>query len=78
MYKDITEYFTDLIEQSGSYDIANVEFRHHLEDDPALQDDYKEWCEVNGYHLKNGFERFCQDHFENGNEKWDTLNDFDE
>ncbi len=79
MYKDITEFFQKLLEQSGSYDIAHAEFWHQIEDDQILDEMYTDWCEANGYSKRNGFDRFCQDHFERRNEIWNTLsNDYDE
>lgn len=78
MFKDITDYFRHLITQTGSYDIARAEFQHHLDDDAELRKEYAQWCEFNGYDFREGFDCFCQDHFESGNEVWDTLNDYDE
>lgn len=79
MYKDITDFFLQLLEQSGSYDIAKADFKHQLDDDENLKEMYSEWCDANGYNERDGFDRYCQEHFESRNEIWDTLNnDYDE
>lgn len=78
MYNDITDYFLELLDQSGSYDIAHAEFLHRLDDDPELSEQYAEWCDSMGYSVRDGFDRYCQDHFDSRNEMWDSLNDYDE
>ncbi|MBD5211328.1 MAG: hypothetical protein HDS69_05225 [Bacteroidales bacterium] len=78
MYNDIETFITDLIRQSGSYDIARAEFTRILADDPELTMQYKEWCEENGYTERTGFDELADSLRDSDDSVWDTLNDFDE
>lgn len=78
MYQDITDFFLSLIEQTGSYDIAEIEFKRQLSDDETLRSDYIEWCDSMGYTERNGFNRFCQTHREMRDDRWDSINEYDD
>lgn len=78
MDKDIEIFFTDLIEQSGSYDIAKAEFYRIMADDDELHEQYHDWCEENGYSEREGFDEFVDRHIDNHDSVWDSLNDYDE
>lgn len=78
MNEDITEFFRNLIQQSGSYDIAMAEFRRMVGEDPELRMRYLEWCESNGYSERDGFNSFCDEHIDSQDSIWDSLNDYDE
>lgn len=78
MYKNIALFFTDLIEQSGSYDIARAEFHRIVADDADLHEQYRVWCEENGYTERDGFDEFIDQHIDSHDSVWDSLNDYDE
>lgn len=78
MENDIVQFFTDIIQQSGSYDIARAEFFRIIADDSELRSQYRDWCEENGYSERNGFDEFVEAHIDNRDSVWDSLNDFDE
>lgn len=78
MDRDITDFFANLISQSGSYDIAKAEFGRLMAEDDNLRDEYREWCEANGYSERNGFDHYCDEHMASTDSVWDSLNDFDE
>lgn len=78
MENDIVQFFTDLIGQSGSYDIARAEFYRIIADDDELHQQYRQWCEENGYAEREGFDEFVDRHIDDHDSVWDTLNDFDE
>lgn len=75
---DITDIFRDYIAQFKSLDIAEFEFKKHINTDPELHDAYREWCEEVGSTEKNGFFDFCDQYNEEQNDVWENLNDFDE
>lgn len=75
---DITDFFRDLLTQHRSIDIAYTELVRLLEDDEELQNDYREWCEENGYSEKKGFLIFCDDYIDSQASIWESLNDYDE
>lgn len=78
MYKDIVSFFTDLVEQSGSYDIARAEFQRIIADDDGLHRQYREWCEENGYSERDGFDEFIDERIDSHDSVWNSLNDYDE
>ncbi len=75
---DITHFFTQLIEQSLSIDIAEAEFKRLLAEDADLQNSYSEWCASVGVSERHGFREFCEDYIDSQNDVWDQLRDYDE
>lgn len=74
---DITELFNDLLEQSGSVDIAEAEFKKMIHEDTGLREVYREWCHAVGSTEKRGFFDYCDDYMDSQDSIWDSLNDFD-
>lgn len=74
----ITDKFVHFLEQFGSPDLAEFEFKKVIHDDPALREEYREWCHEVGSSEKNGFFDFCDEYLEAQNDVWENLNDFDE
>jgi hypothetical protein len=75
---DITRIFENLLEQYGSIDIAEAEFKKLIVEDDELHEDYREWCDTVGSSEKKGFLDFCDEYMESQESIWDSLNDFDE
>ena len=75
---DITQYYISLLEQFRSVKVAEQEFRRYMEDDEQLQKAYAEWCEENEYSLREGLREFGSRYIEEREERWQSLNDFDE
>lgn len=75
---DLNEFFTELLMQHRSIDIAESEFRRMLDDDEELRIDYKEWCDERGCTEKHGFRDFCEEYLETQDSIWESLNDYDE
>lgn len=78
MKKDIVTFFTDIINQAGSYDIARAEFFRIIADDDELQQQYREWCDENGYSERKGFDEFIDQRIDSHDSVWSSLNDYDE
>lgn len=76
--EDITNFFTQLIEQSKSLDIAEAEFKRLLAEDECLHQEYVEWCQSIGISEKHGFHDFCEEYMENQDDVWNQLRDYDE
>lgn len=76
--EDITVFFTQLIEQSKSLDIAEAEFKRLLAEDADLQREYSEWCHATGCSERHGFHDFCEEYMESQDNIWDHLRDYDE
>lgn len=75
--EEMTRYFTDIIEQVSSIDMAEAEFRRALVDDPDLRRKYREYCREVGSSEKNGFLDFCEEYMEAQDGVWDALSDLD-
>ena len=69
---DITQLFNSLLQQYGSIDIAEAEFKK------LLQEEYSEWCHAVGSTEKRGFLDYCEEYIDSQNSVWDSLKDFDE
>lgn len=78
MKKDIVTFFTDIIDQAGSYDIARAEFFRIIADDEELQQQYREWCDENGFSERKGFDEFIDQRIDSHDTVWSSLNDYDE
>lgn len=78
MKKDIVTFFTDIINQAGSYDIARAEFFRIIADDDELQQQYREWCDENGFSERKGFNEFIDQRIDSHESVWSSLNDYDE
>ncbi len=76
--KDIVDFFTELIEQSKSLDIAEAEFKRMLHDDCQLKEAYSEWCQQEGTTERRGFREFCEQYMESQDDIWNQLRDYDE
>ena len=75
---EITEYFERLLEQTGSIDIAEAEFKRAIADDAELHALYREWCHENGSSERNGFLDYCDEYMESQDSKWDSLSEYDD
>lgn len=78
MYDDITKLFDQLLDQSGSIDIAESEFKRLVAEDAELRDCYRQWCDEMGTSEKNGFIDYCDDLRDERDSVWDSLSDYDE
>jgi hypothetical protein len=77
-YQDITEIFQQYIEQTGSIDIAEAEFKKMIGEDDELHKSYRQWCQEVGSSERQGFFDYCDEYLETRNAVWDSLdNDFD-
>lgn len=75
---DITELFQDLLQQYGSIDIAEAEFKKRINEDAELHATYSEWCHAVGSSEKKGFLDYCEEYIESQDSIYDTLTDYDE
>jgi hypothetical protein len=75
---DITNVFNSLLEQYGSIDIAEIEFKKLISEDEIMLDEYREWCHAVGSSEKNGFLDYCEEYKQSQDSVWESLKDFDE
>ena len=76
--KDITDIIIDVLQQAGSVDMAEAEFKKMIGVDEDLHKAYREWCHEVGNNERNGFVDFCEEYLSDREEVWDNLSDFDE
>lgn len=75
---DITEIFISILNECGSVDIAESEFKRMIADESELRQQYADWCDENGSSFRKGFLDFCEEYLESKNSIWDSLTDYDE
>lgn len=76
--RDITEIFISLLNECGSTDIAESEFKRMIADEEELKKQYSEWCHENGSSFRRGFLDFCEEYLDSQNSVWDSLTDYDD
>lgn len=75
---DIPSLFLNILNQSGSLDMANAEFKKMMGADEALHREYREWCHEVGSSERNGFLDYCEEYLSDREAAWDTLSDYDD
>lgn len=75
---DITQYFVKLLESNQSIDMAHDEFKRIMADDPEFKEQYRAWCNEQGYNPRTGFKEWLREYIENCESIYDTLDDFDD
>jgi len=75
--EDLEELFQYIINQHRSIDVADMEFHKMIADDPALRDQYRQWCHEVGNTERNGFRDYCNEYIDNQESVWDSLTDYD-
>lgn len=77
-YQDITNLFQQVIQQAGSIDMAEAEFKKMTGEDENLHMLYRRWCHEVGSSERRGFLDYCEEYLDNQDSIWDTLdNDYD-
>ena len=76
--EDITTLFVEILQQAGSVDVAESEFKKLIGEDDGLHRQYREWCHEVGNTERRGFIDFCEEYLSDRESVWDNLNDFDE
>lgn len=75
---DIPAYLIGLIDETQSFDIAIAEFKRNLADDDRLKEAYREWCDIEGYAERTGYINFIEEYIEQRNERWFSINEYDD
>lgn len=73
----LLQLFDDIIRQTGSIDIAEAEFKRQMNEDPALREEYREWCHEVGSSEKKGFLDYCEEYMASQDDIWESLQDYD-
>ena len=75
---DITLLFIEILQQAGSVDMAESEFKKLIGEDDELHMQYREWCHEVGNTERNGFIDFCDEYLRDQDSVWDNLSDYND
>ncbi len=78
MDNDITDIFRTIIQQTGSIDMAEAEFKKMIGEDDTLHSLYREYCREVGSSERRGFLDFADEYMDSQQSIWNHLSDFDE
>lgn len=70
---NLTELFDSIMEQAGSLDMAESDFKRMLIDDPVLHRTYRQWCYEQGTTERYGFMEYGREHMEHRNGGWNIF-----
>lgn len=73
--ENLTDLFVQLLENLGSVDLAESEFKRMIADDDELHCRYHDWCEETGHTERRGFLDFAEEYIAEQNSIWDSLKD---
>ena len=73
---DISDILRALIDRYGNTSELDREFKRMLREDKVLNDDYKEWCEAQGYTVDNGYRDYVDEMFEMRDSIWDNYKEY--
>lgn len=69
------DFLDGIIRQYDSLDISEHEFRKLLQEDPELREEYKVWCEENGFRERTGFTEYFYNYVDNMHGRMQVLDD---
>ena len=75
---NITDFFTTILREAGTIDVANSEFKRALAENDDLRDQYRRYCHETGNTERRAFLDFCEEYLSAQDEVWDSLNEFEE
>lgn len=70
---DISELLRALLDQYTSSSEVEREFVSMMNNDPQLQEDYRQWCEEYGYEIKTGYQDFIDEQMQDRDEFWEEM-----
>lgn len=72
---DISEILRALLDQLSNTEEVEREFVDMMNEDPQLQEDYKQWCEDLGLSLKTGYQDFIDEQMQDREDFWDSMSE---
>ena len=71
----ISEILRALLDQLSNTEEVEREFVDMMNEDPQLQEDYKQWCEVLGLIVKTGYQDFIDEQMQDREDFWDSMSE---
>lgn len=72
---DISDILRTLLDQYSQVSEAERQFARMMEDDSALSEDYRTWCEENGYSVKTGYIDYIDELMDSRDSIWENLDE---
>ncbi len=72
---DIADILRGLMDRNSRASDAEREFREMMREDKTLKQDYKDWCEEQGYDIKRGYQDYIDELIESRDSIWDDLDE---
>ena len=69
---DISEILRELLDRFSNTPELDQEFERMRREVDGFNDDYVEWCEENGYSVKDGYRDFIDEIVESQDSYWDN------
>ncbi len=73
---DISDILRELFDRYGNTSELSEEFQRMLADDGQMMDEYKEWCEVQGYKVSHGYQDYIEELVEMQDSIWDNYKEY--
>ncbi len=74
---DIEDLLRELLDRHGSGEALDREFRQMLDEDNALNDEYRAWCRERSLRPRNGYREFVLQLLEQREDVWNDYTEFD-
>ena len=73
---DISEILRELLDRFSNTPERDQEFERMRREVDGFNDDYVEWCEENGYSVKDGYRDFIDEIVESQDSYWDNYQEY--
>ena len=73
---DISEILRELLDRYSNTSDLDLEFERMRREDEEFEKDYIEWCDENGYNVKDGYRDFINEIIESQDSFWDNYQEY--
>ncbi len=73
---DISEILRELLDRFSNTPELDQEFERMRREVDGFNDDYVEWCDENGYSVKDGYRDFIDEIVESQDSYWDNYQEY--
>lgn len=73
---DISEILRELLDRFSNTPELDQEFERMRREVDGFNDDYVDWCEENGYSVKDGYRDFIDEIVESQDSYWDNYQEY--
>lgn len=73
---DISDLLRELLDRYSNTLELDQEFERMRREEEGFEEEYANWCEENGYSLKDGYRDFINEIVESQDSYWDSYHEF--